>query len=64
MNNKFEKRAYEELINAIIMQAVEDIREKNCYARSAKDFLKSDWFRSMTKADGIQILKRLEAEVS
>ena len=35
-------RAYENLANAIIIQAVKDIRVGNCYSRRAKTFLKSE----------------------
>ena len=55
-------RAYENLANAIIIQAVKDIRIGNCYSRRAKTFLKSDWFRDLSRVDGRMILKRLEDE--
>ena len=55
-------RAYENLANAIIIQAVKDIRNRNCYSRRAKTFLKSEWCRDLSKVDGRIILKRLEDE--
>lgn len=55
-------RAYENLANAIIIQAVKDIRIGNCYSRRAKTFLKSDWFRDLSRVDGRMILKRFEDE--
>ena len=55
-------RAYENLANAIIIHAVKDIRIGNCYSRSAKIFLKSEWCRDLSKVDGRMILKRLEDE--
>lgn len=56
------KTAYEELANAIILQAVKDIRRENAYARSAKVFLKSAWFKELSKTDGKLILRKLEKE--
>lgn len=55
-------RAYENLANEIIIQAVKDIRIGNCYSRRAKTFLKSDWFKDLSRVDGRMILKRLEDE--
>lgn len=55
-------RAYEDLANAIIIQAVKDIRNGNCYARRAKMFLRSEWCRDLSKVDGRMIIKRLEDE--
>ena len=55
-------RAYENLANAIIIQAVKAIRIGNCYSRRAKIFLKSEWCRDLSKVDGRMILKRLEDE--
>ena len=55
-------RAYEDLANAIIIQAVKDIRNGNCYSRRAKMFLRSEWCRDLSKVDGRMIIKRLEDE--
>ena len=38
MITKSINRAYENLANAIIIQAVKDIRIGNCYSRRAKNF--------------------------
>lgn len=55
-------RAYENLANAIIIQAAKDIWNRNCYSRRAKAFLKSEWCRDLSKVDGRMILKRREDE--
>lgn len=62
MITKSINRAYENLANAIIIQAVKDIRSGNCYARRAKMFLQSEWCRDLSKVDGRMIIKRLEDE--
>lgn len=62
MITKSINRAYENLANAIIIQAVKDIRSGNCYARRAKMFLRSEWCRDLSKVDGRMIIKRLEDE--
>ena len=62
MITKSINRAYENLVNAIIIQAVKDIRIGNCHSRRAKTFLKSEWCRDLSKVDGRMILKRLEDE--
>jgi len=55
-------RGYEELANAIILQAVKDIRKDNKYANSAKQFLKSEWCGMLSKVDGRTILRKLQEE--
>lgn len=57
-------RGYEELANAIIIQAVKDIRKGNKYANSAKQFLKSEWCGVLSKVDGRMILRKLEQELA
>ena len=57
-------RAYENLANAIIIQAVKDIRNRNCYSRRAKTFLKSEWCRDLSKVDGRMILKKVQEEMA
>lgn len=56
-------KAYENLANAIILLAVEDIREENVHAYDARCFLKSSWFEVLSTADGNEILKRLDKEI-
>lgn len=58
------KKAYENLANAIIIQAVKDIRRGNKYEKDARRFLESDWFEVLSKADGRTILKRLDDEIA
>ena len=66
---------YQSLANAIVLQAVKDYREarhklkkrpKNQDARDTikecEEFFLSDWFRTLTDADGASILKRLQEE--
>lgn len=57
------ERAYENLANAIIIQAAKDIRRGNKYANGARKFLKSEWCEMLSKVDGKTILKRLDAEL-
>lgn len=57
-------KAYEDLANAIIIQAVKDIRQDNKYARDARRFMESDWFEVLSKTDGRTILKRLDEEIA
>lgn len=57
-------KAYEELADAVVKQAVEDIRKNNKYAKDARRFMKSDWFGLFTNIDGRTILKRLDAEIA
>ena len=56
-------KAYENLANAIILLAVEDIREENVHAYDARRFFKSSWFEVLSTADGNEILKRLDREI-
>lgn len=58
------KKAYENLANAIIIQAVKDIRRGNKYEKDARRFLESDWFEVLSKVDGRTILKRLDDEIA
>ena len=64
--------AYENLANAIILQAVEDYRaalkrlkrdphntSARQTAREVEEFFLSDWFKALTDADGEMILNRL-----
>lgn len=69
---------YEELANAIIIQACEDYkRAYSCYLRSngkakktekqlaeLEEFFLSDWYKKLTELDGEELMKRLKEEVS
>ena len=69
---------YEELANAIIIQACEDYkRAYNCYLRrngkakktekqlaELEEFFLSDWYKKLTEVDGEELMKRLREEVS
>lgn len=57
-------RGFEDLANAIIELAVKDIRKGNAHARSAKQFLKSEWCGMLSNIDGRMILRRLEQELA
>ena len=57
-------KAYEDLANAIIIQAVKDIRQGNKHEKDARLFLESDWFEVLSKTDGRTILKRLDEEIA
>ena len=67
---------YEELANAIILQAVKDYREAlrllsmNPNDKSAKRdqrnierFFRSEWFKALTTIDGERLISELESEV-
>lgn len=66
---------YEELANAIIIQAVTDYREsritlKTCpkdkdamkMIRDVMDFFKSDFFKDLTTIDSAELIQRLRKE--
>ncbi len=55
---------YEDLANAIIIQAVKDYRStKSPQVRNEiKRFFKSEWFTMLSNVDGDIILKKLESE--
>lgn len=57
---------YEDLANAIIIQAVKDYRRtKSPQVRSEiKHFFKSEWFSMLTNVDGDMLIKKLEREVT
>lgn len=54
------KEAYENLLNAVVLQAVKDYMEGGEYARDAKAFLKSDRVSCFTKVNGQAILNKLD----
>lgn len=58
------KTRYEDLANAIIIQAVKDIRLRNKYERSARRFLNSEWCRVLSQVDGRTILRKLDEEIA
>ncbi len=61
-----EYNGYQELANAIILQAFKDYR-KTPLARvrgEVKSFFLSDWFRVLTNVSGQMIYERLEKERS
>ena len=66
---------YENLANAIVLQAVKDYREarkklkkrkKNEDAKlmveDCESFFRSDWFKALTNLDGEMLLKKLQEE--
>lgn len=67
-------RAYEELANAIILQAVDDYRRllrgkpiklgkhQSVTIKSLDEFFLSDWFYILTKIDGQTIINKLRRE--
>jgi len=61
---------YEQLANAIILQAVKKLKKRPRYD-PAKDmiseverFFHSDWYRELTSVDGNFLIKNLRLEVS
>lgn len=68
---------YEELANAIIVQAAKDYREALCLLgmnpndksaqhdkRSIERFFRSEWFSILTDLNGELLMKKLKEEVS
>ncbi|MBC8588071.1 hypothetical protein [Paratissierella segnis] len=53
---------YENLANAIIVQACKDYQEPR-YRKEVENFLKSDWFKALTDMDGDRLLKELKKKV-
>ena len=67
---------WQDLANAIIIQAVKDHRraqrvlkahQRHIAAKKIKDetesFFRSDWYRALTNVDGEVLIKRLNSEV-
>lgn len=56
---------YEDLANAIIMQAVRDYRKTQYEGThiEIEAFFKSEWFKVLSAADGILIMKKLRREL-
>ena len=52
-------KEYENLINAIIIQACKDY-EQEYYRDDVEVFLKGEWFKAITDLDGEMILKELK----
>lgn len=57
-------KGYEDLANAVIIQAVKDIRLGNKYKGDARRFLKSEWCRVLSQVDGRIILRKLDEEIA
>ena len=57
---------YEDLANAIIIQAVKDYRgtQSPQVRNEIKCFFKSQWFSILTNVDGDMLIKKLEREVT
>ena len=56
---------YEELANAIIIQAVKDYRQSGSRQRGAiVRFFRSDWFKVLTNLDPEHLIAKLKKEVS
>lgn len=67
----FIKMAYEDLANAVIIQAVNDYRnllsgnikpEPDLNIPKLEKFFKSEWFRVLTNMDGATIMNRVRRE--
>lgn len=59
--------AYENLANAIVLQAVKDYRAAKKRKNSAnigiiRKFFRSDWFRTLTDIDGEWLIRKLDEE--
>lgn len=53
---------YENLANAIIVQACKDYAEKR-YRPDVECFFKSEWFKALTDLDGKELLEELKKKV-
>ena len=58
---------YENLANAIVVQAVKDYRAAKRTGNSGKiasirRFFRSDWFRALTEVDGEYLIRKLDKE--
>lgn len=62
MNNVTEIQAYENLANAIIIQAIKDY-ESPRYRSSIRKFFRSEWFEVLTKIHPDYIIKLCEKRV-
>jgi DNA-binding transcriptional regulator YhcF (GntR family) len=62
------QEAYEDLANAIIIQAVKDYRtalkdDNIGLKRNVERFFKSEYFKALTDISGEQLMKKLRTEV-
>jgi len=66
MRESDEQRCYNELANAIVIQAVDDYRKTdndNVMARkSIEKFFKSGWFKLLTDTDSTYLIEQLRQE--
>ena len=51
---------YAELATAIIEQALKDFKKDEKYRREVIRFIKSDWFKTLSKLDSKQLIKLLK----
>jgi hypothetical protein len=55
--------SFENLTNAIVLQAVKDYREQDeKTARAIERFFLSDWFHVLTKVDPVALIEKLRKE--
>ena len=55
---------YEDLANAIIIQAVSDYRKKEEYRDRVERFFRSGWYKLLTGVDGEYLISKLRREVA
>lgn len=60
MNRTSKETPYTMLADAIVLLAAMDVRDNNCHADSAKEFLNSEWCNELSNVDGKYILKKLQ----
>lgn len=69
----YDKEGFENLANAIIVQAVKDYRkalsgckvderDSNCVITECERFFRSEWFRELTDVDGEYLIKTIRKE--
>ncbi len=58
------QKNYEQLAQAIIMQAITDYKRSKSYElkQSIESFFRSEWFMVLTNIDGEKIIKKLRRE--
>lgn len=56
-------KEYQDLANAIIVQACKDYEEP-IYRKEVENFIRSDWFKALTDMDGEILIRGLKKKVS
>ena len=60
MSNVNNYECYAELATAIVEQALQDFKKDEKYRSEVIDFIKSDWFKTLSQLDSERILQFLK----